>query len=45
LQWILAVQCDGWLGDHPREAAAVRPGGGMHEERMTQEHISGFAGG
>ena len=34
----------GGLGDHPRRAAPVRPGRGMHHERMAQEDIPGLAG-
>jgi hypothetical protein len=33
------------LGDHPRPGAAVRPGRGVHDKRMAQEHVPGRAGG
>jgi hypothetical protein len=34
----------GGLGDHPRRGAPVRPGRGVHHERMAQEDIPGLAG-
>jgi len=30
---------DGGLRDHPRRAAPMRPGCGMHQERMAQHDI------
>ena len=35
----------GGLGDHPRRRAPVRPGGGVHDERMAQTDVPGLAGG
>jgi hypothetical protein len=35
----------GGLGDHPRRCATVRPGGGVHDERMAHVDVPGLAGG
>jgi hypothetical protein len=36
---------DAGLGHHPRRGAPVRPGRGVHDERMTQVHIASTTGG
>ena len=45
IQRKLPVEGDGWLGNHPRQAAAMRPRRRVDEEVMAQEHIPRPPGG